>query len=75
MHLSRSNLVNRRETMIVGDRRGDDIARHRSGIHVTYNGWPLYFFSRHCVPLDTKGQGRGHVLFVLDPAGNAIGSD
>ena len=48
---------------------------HAAGTQITYNGWPLYFFSGDSVPGDTKGQGQGDVWFVLDPTGSAIGAD
>ena len=46
-----------------------------AGTQVTYNGWPLYFFSGDSAPGDTNGQGQGDVWYVLDPTGNAIGND
>jgi predicted lipoprotein with Yx(FWY)xxD motif len=42
------------------------------GTQVTYNGWPLYFFSGDSAPGDTNGQGQGGVWYVIDPTGNAI---
>ena len=42
------------------------------GTQVTYNGWPLYFFSGDTAAGDTNGQGQGGVWYVLDPTGNAI---
>jgi predicted lipoprotein with Yx(FWY)xxD motif len=42
------------------------------GTQVTYNGWPLYFFSGDTAPGDTNGQGQGDVWYVLDPTGNPI---
>ena len=44
------------------------------GTQVTYNGWPLYFFSGDTAPGDTNGQGQGGVWYVLDPTGNPIGN-
>lgn len=45
-----------------------------AGIQVTYNGWPLYFFSGDSAPGDTNGQGQGGVWYVLDPTGTTIGN-
>ena len=42
-----------------------------AGTQVTYNGWPLYFFSGDSAPGDTNGQGQGGVWYVVDPTGNA----
>jgi predicted lipoprotein with Yx(FWY)xxD motif len=41
--------------------------------HVTYNGWPLYYFAADNAPGDTNGQGVNDVWYVLDPAGDGIG--
>jgi len=38
-------------------------------VQVTYNGWPLYYFSADSAPGDTNGQGVGDVWYLLDPAG------
>ncbi len=45
-----------------------------AGTQVTYNGWPLYFFSGDSAPGDTNGQAQGDAWYVLDPTGNAIGN-
>jgi predicted lipoprotein with Yx(FWY)xxD motif len=45
-----------------------------AGTQVTYNGWPLYFYSGDSAPGDTNGQGQSGVWYVLDPTGNAIGN-
>ena len=37
------------------------------GMQVTYNGWPLYFWSRDKVPGDTTGQNVGGKWFVVPP--------
>jgi predicted lipoprotein with Yx(FWY)xxD motif len=47
-------------------------AAHPAGSQVTYNGWPLYFFSGDSAPGDTNGQGQGGVWYVVDPTGNAV---
>ena len=41
-------------------------------IQVTYNDWPLYFFSGDTAPGDAKGQGQGGVWFVVDPTGEPV---
>jgi predicted lipoprotein with Yx(FWY)xxD motif len=46
-----------------------------AGTQVTYNGWPLYYFSGDSAPGDTNGEGQGGVWYVLDPAGNPIDND
>ena len=45
---------------------------HPEGTQVTYNGWPLYFFSGDAAPGDTNGQGQGGVWFVVAPDGKLI---
>jgi peptidoglycan hydrolase-like protein with peptidoglycan-binding domain len=42
------------------------------GTQVTYNGWPLYFFSGDSAAGDTNGQGQGDQWYVIDPTGNPI---
>ena len=37
------------------------------GLQVTYNGWPLYFFSKDKAPGDTSGQGVAGNWFVVTP--------
>jgi predicted lipoprotein with Yx(FWY)xxD motif len=39
---------------------------------VTYNGWPLYYFSNDKAPGDTNGQGIKNVWFVISPNGNPV---
>ena len=41
-----------------------------AGPQVTYNGWPLYYFSGDSAPGDTNGEGPGGVWYVVDPTGN-----
>jgi predicted lipoprotein with Yx(FWY)xxD motif len=37
------------------------------GMQVTYNGWPLYFWTKDKVPGDTTGQNVGGKWFVVPP--------
>jgi predicted lipoprotein with Yx(FWY)xxD motif len=46
-----------------------------AGLHVTYNGWPLYYFSGDSAPGDTNGEGSGGVWYVVDPTGNPVDND
>lgn len=46
-----------------------------AGTQVTYNGWPLYYFSGDGAPGETNGNGQGGVWYVIDPAGNPIDAD
>jgi predicted lipoprotein with Yx(FWY)xxD motif len=39
---------------------------------VTYNGWPLYRFSKDATPGDTNGQGVGSVWFLVSAEGKKI---
>ena len=39
---------------------------------MTYNGWPLYYFSGDAAPGDTNGQALNDVWWVVDATGNAI---
>ncbi len=39
---------------------------------VTYNDWPLYYFSGDDAPGDTNGQGVGDVWYVMSPEGDPI---
>ena len=41
-------------------------------VQVTYNGWPLYYFSGDTAPGDTNGQALNDVWWVVDASGNAI---
>ncbi len=46
---------------------------HPSGLtQVTYNDWPLYYFTNDAGPGETKGQGVGGNWFVVSPAGEPI---
>src|SRR5690554_5808388 len=40
--------------------------------HVTYGGWPLYYYVGDMEPGDTNGQGLGDVWFVVDAEGNQM---
>ena len=46
--------------------------RTDGGVQVTYNGWPLYYFSGDVAPGDTNGQALNDVWWVVDATGNAI---
>ena len=46
--------------------------RTDGGVQVTYNGWPLYYFSGDAAPGDTNGQALNDVWWVVDATGNAI---
>ena len=46
-----------------------------AGPQVTYNGWPLYYFSGDSAPGDTNGEGSGGVWYVVDPTGNPVDND
>lgn len=41
-------------------------------LHVTLNGWPLYYWVNDKAAGDTTGQAVGGVWWVLDPAGEPI---
>lgn len=46
--------------------------RTDGAVQVTYNGWPLYYFSGDVAPGDTNGQALNDVWWVVDAAGNAV---
>jgi len=46
--------------------------RTDGGVQVTYNGWPLYYFSGDVAAGDTNGQGLNDVWWVVDPTGTAV---
>ena len=48
------------------------ITRDDGYIQVTYNGWPLHYYSNDESPGDTNGQNIGGVWFVVSPTGAAI---
>lgn len=39
---------------------------------ITYNDWPLYYFTGDAAPGDANGQGLNDVWFVISPAGEAV---
>lgn len=41
---------------------------------ITYNGWPLYTFSKDAAPGDTNGQGVGGVWFLVNSEGKKLES-
>lgn len=48
--------------------------RTNGDVQATYNGWPLYYFANDAAPGDVNGQGVGDVWYVIDAAGEAIGT-
>jgi predicted lipoprotein with Yx(FWY)xxD motif len=48
------------------------ITREDGTTQVTYNGWPLYYFSGDHGAGSTNGQGAEGVWFLLSPSGKAI---
>ena len=46
--------------------------RTDGAVQVTYNGWPLYYFSGDVAPGDTNGQALNDIWWVVDATGNAI---
>jgi predicted lipoprotein with Yx(FWY)xxD motif len=61
------------DPMLIGSTIRDDGGAYRSpSEQVTYNGWPLYYFSGDGAPGDTNGQGVGGVWYLIDPEGNPI---
>ena len=41
-------------------------------VQVTYNGWPLYYYSKDKAAGDTGGEGVGSVWFVISPTGDKV---
>jgi predicted lipoprotein with Yx(FWY)xxD motif len=48
------------------------ITRTDGTMQITYNGYPLYYYSYDTKPGDTNGQGYGNVWHILAPSGNKI---
>ncbi len=48
--------------------------RTTGDVQATYNGWPLYYFANDAAPGDVNGQGVGDVWYLVDAAGQAIGT-
>jgi len=46
------------------------ITRSDGSTQVTYNNWPLYYYSKDSAAGDTTGEGVGSVWFVITPDGN-----
>lgn len=46
--------------------------RTDGAVQVTYNGWPLYYFSGDVAPGDTNGQALNDVWWVVDATGTAV---
>jgi predicted lipoprotein with Yx(FWY)xxD motif len=47
--------------------------RTDGSMQVTYNGHPLYHYSKDTKPGDTVGQGVGTIWFVVSPSGQQVG--
>jgi predicted lipoprotein with Yx(FWY)xxD motif len=47
-------------------------ARTDGSVQVTYNGWPLYYYSKDQAAGDVGGQDVGNVWFVVSPAGDKV---
>ena len=43
------------------------------GTQLTYNGWPLHYFSQDVDPGDTRGQGQAGLWWVVSTSGEGIG--
>lgn len=48
------------------------ITRDDGTKQVTYNGWPLYYFSKGMAPGATSGQGMEGLWFLIAPSGKPI---
>ena len=48
------------------------ITRTDGSTQVTYNGWPLYYYSKDTQAGKTLGQGIKNVWYVVSPAGDAV---
>jgi predicted lipoprotein with Yx(FWY)xxD motif len=46
------------------------ITRTDGSTQVTYNSWPLYYYSGDSAAGQTNGEGSGSVWYVVSPAGN-----
>ena len=48
------------------------ITRTDGSVQVTYNGWPLYYFSKDQVIGDTLGQGFQAIWYLISPSGEKV---
>jgi predicted lipoprotein with Yx(FWY)xxD motif len=48
------------------------ITREDGTTQITYNGWPLYYFSGDTGSGSTNGQGTDNAFFLLSPSGKAV---
>ena len=55
------------ESLLGSFERADGLGRQ-----LTYNGWPLHYFSQDSAPGDTQGQGQAGLWWVVSVAGEAI---
>ena len=55
------------ESLLGSFERADGLGRQ-----LTYNGWPLHYFSKDAAPGDTRGQGQASLWWVVSVGGEAI---
>lgn len=56
----------------VDDSKLGSLKRSDGSTQASYNGWPLYYWTKDTKPGDVTGQNVGSVWFVLDRDGDAI---
>lgn len=47
-------------------------ARDDGTLQISYNGWPLYYYTDDAAPGDVNGQGVGGVWFLVSPNGDPV---
>ena len=55
------------ESLLESFERTDGLGRQ-----LTYNGWPLHYFSQDSIPGDTRGQGQAGLWWVVSVGGEAV---